>query len=164
MGAARLMDDHDPEPHDPAQAGVPRTTGVTRVYENDEIRVFWNASRCIHVATCLNALPEVFDVHSRPWIDVGGASAEEVADAVRLCPTGALRYDAKGALPDEEPDQPTTVTLRPNGPLYMRGRVRVVDPAGRVIAEESRLALCRCGRSRNKPFCDNSHRLPQPDA
>lgn len=159
-----MMTEQGSHPHDPLQAGVPRTAGETKVYENDEIRVLWNASRCIHVATCLNALPEVFDVHSRPWIDVGGAGAEQIAEAVRLCPTGALRYEGKGALPEEQPDEPTTVQLRPNGPLYMRGQVRIVDPAGRVIAEESRVALCRCGRSQNKPFCDNSHRLPRPDA
>ena len=50
------------------------------------------------------------------------------------------------------------VEVRPNGPLFVRGAVRVVDAAGQVITEETRLALCRCGASRNRPFCDNTHR------
>jgi uncharacterized Fe-S cluster protein YjdI len=145
-------------PENPREAGVPRVTGPTRTYETDEIRVFWNSTRCTHVAYCLNALPEVFDVERRPWIDVSAASAEEVAAAVRLCPTGALRYKALSNLADEEPDDPTTIELRPNGPLIIRGRVKITNARGEVIAEEARVALCRCGASENKPFCDNSHR------
>jgi CDGSH-type Zn-finger protein len=50
----------------------------------------------------------------------------------------------------------------PDGPLLVRGDLRLVDPdTGGVIAEETRVALCRCGKSKNQPFCDNSHR-PQP--
>ncbi|MGH2754131.1 MAG: (4Fe-4S)-binding protein [Actinomycetota bacterium] len=144
---------------DPSEAGAPRTTGPTRTYESDEIRVMWDASRCIHVANCLRALPEVFDVRARPWIDINGASAERVAEAVLTCPTGALRYEAIEGVDDEVAEEPAAVEIRPNGPLYVRGRVRVMTPTGEVLADETRLALCRCGASQNKPFCDNSHRL-----
>jgi uncharacterized Fe-S cluster protein YjdI len=143
---------------DPTEAGTPRTTGPTRTYENETIRVYWDATRCIHVADCLRALPEVFDTRRRPWIDVNGASAEEVAEAVLLCPTGALRYESLGNLPQEEPEEPPTVVVRPNGPLYVRGRVRLKGAGGELLADETRVALCRCGASENKPFCDNSHR------
>jgi uncharacterized Fe-S cluster protein YjdI len=145
-------------PDDPREAGEPRVTGPTRTYEADEIRVFWDATRCIHVATCLNALPEVFDVRRRPWIDVSGAPAQDIADAVKMCPTGALRYEAVSNIADEEPDEPTTIELRPNGPMIVRGRLRITDARGDVLTEETRIALCRCGASQNKPFCDNSHR------
>jgi Iron-binding zinc finger CDGSH type/Divergent 4Fe-4S mono-cluster len=107
----------------------------------------------------LRALPEVFDLGARPWVNVSGAPAGSVAAAVRLCPTGALRYESVGEIPDEVPDQPTSIEVRPNGPLYIRGRVRVTGRGGEVLAEETRVALCRCGASQNKPFCDNSHRL-----
>lgn len=146
------------QPDDPRAAGVPRVTGPTRIYEAEEIRVFWDATRCTHVATCLNALPEVFDVRRRPWVDVSAASGEEIADAVRLCPTGALRYEAVANISDEEPDDPTTVEVRPNGPLHVRGRVKITNAQGEVVTEETRVSLCRCGASQNKPFCDNSHR------
>jgi uncharacterized Fe-S cluster protein YjdI len=144
---------------DPEQAGVPRTKGPTRTYESDRIRVLWDAGRCIHVGRCLRALPSVFDVKARPWVDLDGAPAEEVAAAVRTCPTGALRYQGLGDLPDEAPEEPVSVEVRPNGPLYVRGRVRITRPGGEVVTDELRVALCRCGASQNKPFCDNSHRL-----
>jgi uncharacterized Fe-S cluster protein YjdI len=147
------------DPEEPGQAGVPGTKGPTRVYENEDIRVAWDATRCIHAAACLRALPEVFDVEARPWIDLSGAPAPRIAEVVRMCPTGALRYAGRGVLADEEPDVPTIVELRPGGPLYVRGRIRLTGPSGKVITEESRVALCRCGGSRNKPFCDNTHRL-----
>jgi uncharacterized Fe-S cluster protein YjdI len=144
---------------DPRAAGAPRTTGPTRAYEGARIRVLWDAGRCIHVGRCLRALPAVFDVEARPWVDLEGAMAEEVAAAVRTCPTGALRYQGLGDLPDEVAEEPASVEVRPNGPLYVRGRVRITRPGGEVVADEVRVALCRCGASQNKPFCDNSHRL-----
>jgi len=144
---------------DPSEAGPPRTTGPTRTYENREIRVIWDATRCIHVANCLRELPEVFDVRTRPWVDVDGAPPDRVAAAVLTCPTGALRYQAVGSMDDEAAEEPPAVEVRPNGPLYVRGRVKIVAPGGEVLADEARVALCRCGASQNKPFCDNSHRL-----
>lgn len=151
-------------PSDPVEAGPPRTPGPTKIYRGEGISVIWDATRCIHVGTCTHVLPEVFDTAARPWVNVEGAPAEEVAEAVRRCPTGALRYESAGELPEEEPEDPTVVEVRPNGPLYIRGRVRVQAPGGKLITEESRVALCRCGRSENPPFCDNSHRLPLPNA
>jgi len=158
-GTTGMVDDPPPTAEDPRQAGTPRTKGPTRTYESARIRVLWDASRCIHVGHCLRALPSVFDVRARPWVDLEGASAEEVAAAVRTCPTGALRYQGLGDLPDEVPDEPVSLEVRPNGPLYVRGRVRITRPGGEVVAEEVRVALCRCGASQNKPLCDNSHRL-----
>jgi uncharacterized Fe-S cluster protein YjdI/CDGSH-type Zn-finger protein len=145
--------------NDPTEAGVPRTKGAVRTYENDDIRVHWDASRCVHTAICLRTLPSVFAVEKRPWIDIDGSDAEQVAAAVRKCPTTALRYEGL-SIPDEEPDEPTTVEVRPNGALWLRGRVQLKaaghDPE---TVEDYRVALCRCGASQNKPFCDNSHRL-----
>jgi len=53
-----------------------------------------------------------------------------------------------------------TITVRENGPYKVVGPVRVMDPQGRefVLPEGSAIALCRCGHSRNKPFCDASHK------
>lgn len=142
----------------PQEAGVPRTGDVTRTYGDDSFRVLWDATRCIHTGVCLRGLPEVFDVAARPWVDLAGADPATIAATIRACPTGALRYEGD-LLPPEAPDEPTTIEVRSNGPLYVRGRVRVQGPGGQVVAEEHRVALCRCGASENKPFCDNSHRL-----
>ena len=143
----------------PEAAGVPRRRGPTRVYEREELAVIWDASRCTPVAECLRALPEVFDVGRRPWVDVEAADADAIAAAIELCPTGALKYEPRADFPTEEGDDVTTVRAGHLGPLYIRGKVRLVDGHGRLIAEETRVALCRCGASTNKPYCDNSHRL-----
>jgi uncharacterized Fe-S cluster protein YjdI/CDGSH-type Zn-finger protein len=139
---------------------------ATRTYENEDLTVFWDSSRCIHTGICLRSLPEVFDLRSRPWVQVDRASADETVDTVRKCPIGALRYTRAG-----QPEEDTTMIPVPNGPLIVRGRLRVLDASsGGVIADETRLALCRCGKSQNEPFCDNSHRrshfeesAPSPD-
>jgi hypothetical protein len=73
------------------------------------------------------------------------------------CPTGALHFRRLDGGAQEEPDAETTIEPRPNGPLFVRGRVRIVDSEGELIRQDTRVALCRCGASKNKPFCDGSH-------
>ena len=119
--------------------------------------MYWDSTRCIHTARCLLALPRVFDVRRRPWVDVHAADADAIAHAVELCPTGALRYDRLDGQPGEEPRRPTQVVPVDDGPLLVLGDLHVTTPEGETITREYRLTLCRCGRSRNQPFCDNSH-------
>jgi CDGSH-type Zn-finger protein/uncharacterized Fe-S cluster protein YjdI len=128
-----------------------------RTYETERIRVFWDSTRCIHTARCLNALPQVFDVRRRPWVDVEAAGADAVAEGVETCPTGALRYERLDGAPQEEPVRPAVAIPIDNGPLLVMGDLRVQGPDGDLIAEETRLTLCRCGKTKNQPFCDNTH-------
>lgn len=131
----------------------------TRIYATDEVEVSWDASRCIHVARCLNAEPDAFDVHRRPWIVPEAVTPERIIAAVAQCPSGALgvrRVGEEG--PAEELPQPPQITLVPNGPFAVRGVVQVQQPDGTVVSHRGRATLCRCGASENKPFCDNSHR------
>ncbi len=131
---------------------------VQREYRNDRIVVSWEPKRCIHVANCIRGLPQVFRPNDRPWVHVDAAMADEIATVVMTCPTGALHFERLDGSPQEaEPDQ-TTIEARPNGPLFVRGKLRIVGTDGRLIREETRAALCRCGQSENKPFCDGSHR------
>ena len=131
----------------------------TRTYTDGELTVFWDARRCIHTGICLRALPDVFNLRQRPWVQLQKASADAIVDAVQRCPTGVLRYERDGQ-PEPIPETTTLVRI-PNGPLLVRGHVQIIDGDGdraEVVAEENRVALCRCGRSENQPFCDNSHR------
>ncbi len=132
--------------------------GPHRVYANDRIEVHWEPKLCIHVRRCVNRLGSVFDAQARPWIDVDGATPDEIAATVLTCPTGALHFRRLDGGAQEEADGPASIEPRPNGPLFLRGRIRIVDTEGRLIREDTRLALCRCGASENKPFCDGSHR------
>ena len=127
-----------------------------RRYEADGIVVEYEIPRCIHAEECVHGLPEVFDPKARPWIQPTKASPDQVAEVVRRCPTGALRYRRTDGGAREEPPPVNSVRVEPDGPLYLSGRLRLHLPDGEVI-EETRMALCRCGASKHKPFCDNSH-------
>jgi uncharacterized Fe-S cluster protein YjdI len=131
---------------------------LTRVYEDERIRVSWYAGRCIHSGACIRAQPSVFDPRRRPWIDLTAGDADAIATAVVRCPTGALEYQRLDGAPGEQPpEHPTVVPVR-NGPLFVRGDIEVKDEMGKIIRRGTRLALCRCGRSAHLPFCDNTHR------
>jgi uncharacterized Fe-S cluster protein YjdI/CDGSH-type Zn-finger protein len=132
--------------------------GPRRVYANDAIEVLWEPKLCIHSGNCTRGLPEVFETEARPWVDVDAADADRIAATILTCPTGALHFRRQDGGPQEQPPTEATIEPRPNGPLFIRGRVRIRDADGNVIREDTRLALCRCGASGNKPFCDGSHR------
>jgi uncharacterized Fe-S cluster protein YjdI len=134
-----------------------RERGPHRIYANDKIEVTWEPRLCIHVRNCVR-LNSVFDPEARPWVNVDGADPDEIAAAVRSCPTGALHFRRFDGGEQEEAAEETRIDPRPNGPLFVRGHVRVLDGDGHVIREDTRVALCRCGSSANKPFCDGSHR------
>ncbi len=130
---------------------------ATRTYETDELQVTWDAQRCVHFAACIRALPAVFNPIARPWIRVEGADTEQLVAAIERCPTGALRYVRKAGDDEEAPLQPTTITPIEDGPLVVRGDLHLTTPTGETVVRETRLVLCRCGASANKPFCDSSH-------
>ena len=132
--------------------------GAARVYGDDRIEVHWEPKLCIHVQSCVRGLPEVFDAASRPWIHVEAGDADRIAEAVATCPTGALHFRRLDGGPQEQAPDETVVVPRPNGPLFLRGHLRIEDAEGTVIREDTRIALCRCGGSANKPFCDGTHR------
>ena len=118
----------------------------------------WEPRLCIHVRNCVRHLPGVFRPDERPWIVADGAGADAISAVVEECPTGALHFRRLDGGPEEVGEEETTVDPRPNGPLFLRGRLRIVGPDGNVIREDTRVALCRCGGSANKPFCDGTHR------
>ena len=50
-----------------------------------------------------------------------------------------------------------TIEIRPNGPYIVTGTIEMRDTDGKVVATQARTALCRCGASTKKPFCDGTH-------
>lgn len=140
---------------------APEQNAAGRRYTSADITVWYDVHRCRHAAECVRGDPEVFQVSRKPWIRPELASAETVAEVVRRCPTGALQYrlaDGSG----EEPETPTHVSLRPDGALWIRGDLRLETPAG--VRAETRAALCGCGRSAARPYCDGACTRPVADA
>jgi CDGSH-type Zn-finger protein len=101
-------------------------------------------------------MPAVFRPAERPWVVLEGALPEEVQAVVERCPTGALQFARLDGSYREEPQGEAVIRGMINGPLYVRGDVELKQPDG-TWKKETRLALCRCGLSQNKPYCDNSH-------
>jgi CDGSH-type Zn-finger protein len=87
------------------------------------------------------------------------AVRERMARMVELCPSGRLAWADSPASPDHEPAYEPEIAVFRNGPLFVRGGVRVVGADGEAYEVRNRQVLCRCGYSQNKPFCDGSHRL-----
>lgn len=61
-----------------------------RLYENNDITVFWDSEKCRHEKKCVGSSPATFDPARRPWIDLGKAATPEIWQAVAKCPSGAL--------------------------------------------------------------------------
>jgi hypothetical protein len=98
----------------------------------------------------------VFLYGKEPWIDADGASVQEIIDTVRKCPSGALSYaidGVEGAAPPRE----EMVTVTDNGPYAVTGGVELMGVEFGDGASKEHYTLCRCGASKNKPFCDGSH-------
>jgi CDGSH-type Zn-finger protein/uncharacterized Fe-S cluster protein YjdI len=126
-------------------------------YGGEEADVQWDGRLCIHVGECGRADNNLFVGGRQPWCQPDRVSAEEVADVVARCPSGALTYTRKDGGPDEAPDAENVVSVMYNGPLYLRGELEVDGAADDMAGVRFRAALCRCGQSKSKPFCDNSH-------
>jgi CDGSH-type Zn-finger protein/uncharacterized Fe-S cluster protein YjdI len=126
-------------------------------YTWEKIDVTYDPGRCIHVAECLRRLPTVFDKSKRPWVQADNDAADNVATTILACPSGALHYIRKDGGEAEPIPEHNTIRLARNGPLHLRGNLTILNSAGEVILNDTRVTLCRCGASANKPFCDNSH-------
>ncbi len=133
---------------------------ITKKYSNEEVTVVWKPNFCIHSENCFHGLPQVFDPRNKPWVNVHGASTETIIQQVRKCPSGALSYfmNNEGEVKPEQSPAETIVELSPNGPLLVHGNLIVKSPDGSVVKRKKLTALCRCGGSGNKPFCDGSHK------
>ena len=132
-------------------------TGKIHEYKGKEITVRYDVRRCIHAAECARGLPSVFDPDRRPWVDPAGAAPEVVAEVVMRCPTGALHFERPEGGPGEPVPESASITVVRDGPLYLRGDIEIMASDGTTILRDTRVALCRCGASREKPICDGSH-------
>ncbi|MBO6795196.1 MAG: CDGSH iron-sulfur domain-containing protein [Balneolaceae bacterium] len=126
-------------------------------YESDEITVTWDKFKCIHAKECVHGLPGVFNINEKPWIQPGKSNADKVAEVVMKCPTGALQFTRNDDGAEEPAPDVNTLTIVEDGPIYIKGDIKLKNADGEIVAEETRMAMCRCGASQNKPYCDNSH-------
>ena len=125
-------------------------------YVGAGITVHDNRSICAHAGRCTDGLPSVFRLKQEPWIDADGASPEEVIAVVKQCPSGALSFSVDGIEHTSLVEDPR-VLITPGGPYVVTGEPELVDVSRAEGASEGPFTLCRCGGSKNKPFCDGTH-------
>jgi len=127
------------------------------VYEGVDAAVSWDGRLCIGAAECGRAEGSLFVKGRKPWGDPDTGTPEEALEVVRRCPSGALSFrDKRGALAEEAPAD-NTVTVASRGPYYLTGDLVIAGAPADMPGVTRRAALCRCGLSKIKPFCDNSH-------
>jgi CDGSH-type Zn-finger protein len=125
-------------------------------YAGKRITIHDNRGICSHAGFCTDRLASVFRMGQEPWIDPDGATVEEIVAAVRRCPSGALSYSIDGVEHRDQEREPA-VTVTDHGPYAVTGGVELVGVPFGEGASREHYTLCRCGASKNKPFCDGSH-------
>jgi CDGSH-type Zn-finger protein len=131
-----------------------RTPDQIDTYRGKHITLHDNRSICAHAGRCTDGLPAAFREDKEPFVDPDGATADKMIDIVGKCPSGALSYAINGQ-PGGEPPRPPVIVVTP-GPYAVMGNI-AIDQAQNAGASRERYTLCRCGSSKNKPFCDGTH-------
>ena len=133
-------------------------TRPLQLYQSPAIVVSYDPNLCTHAAECVRGLPLVFDTSRADWVHPDAAEPAEVAAVIARCPSGALQAIRPGIAPatDRAPASAVTVRVLSDGPALVRGPVTLQLPSGASQSRNS-FAICRCGRSRETPFCDGSH-------
>ena len=127
-----------------------------RSYAAPGITIHDNRSICAHAAHCTDGAPTVFKYGEKPWIDPAGAEPAAIVATIRRCPSGALSYTLAGE-PGPVTGGAARITVTKDGPYAVEGSCELLEANWAQGAPRDRYTLCRCGASKNKPFCDGSH-------
>jgi len=157
-----------------------RVPGRRDAYPGQQVTVLDNRAICQHAGYCSDRLATVFRVGEDPFVAPSGGRMDEIIRAVRDCPSGALSYAIDEREARDQVDhgmrREPAVEVTNDGPYRIVGAIALSDASGEDEAREAgasreHYALCRCGRSQNKPFCSGMHWYvefkdppPDPDA
>lgn len=133
-----------------------RTPDRPDTYVGKSITIHDNRGTCCHAGNCTDHLPSVFHHEGDPFVTPDGASADEVVAIIRQCPSGALSFTRDGVdYKGEDRDQ--AIYVSKDGPYHVEGNIAIQREKQNSGALAEHYALCRCGHSKNKPFCDGTH-------
>lgn len=139
---------------DPKHADRPADRRVD--YRGRNITVHDNRALCAHAGHCTDGLAQVFRSGSKRWIDPDGAATDAIIATIRSCPSGALSYSVNG-VEQRDQERAPAITITKDGPYAVVGSVTLHNQPWGEGASTEHYTLCRCGFSKNKPFCDGSH-------
>lgn len=132
------------------------STDKRESYQTGKITIHDNRSICAHAGHCSDRLGSVFKYQSEPWIDPAGGAVGAIVESVRKCPSGALSYTLDG-VEGGEPRREPAITVTKDGPYAVVGSAQLLEQSWAQGASTEHYTLCRCGASKNKPFCDGTH-------
>jgi CDGSH-type Zn-finger protein/uncharacterized Fe-S cluster protein YjdI len=141
----------------PAQATgsppVPTVIDGVEHIEGQHLTLLYEGKKCIHARFCVTGAPKVFLANVKgPWINPDATEVDRLVEIAHACPSGAIGYHRKDGKHDEAAPPVNLIAIREAGPYAVRADIRLNgERAG------FRATLCRCGASKNKPFCDGSH-------
>ncbi len=125
-------------------------------YVGQKITIHDNRGICAHAGRCTDGLAAVFHLKEEPWIYPDSASAEEIIDTIKKCPSGALSYTVDGVEYQVKDGKPS-IFIAPNGPYVVSGGPALENTERGEQTSTEHFTMCRCGGSKNKPFCDGTH-------
>jgi CDGSH-type Zn-finger protein/truncated hemoglobin YjbI len=135
-------------------------------YPGQQVTIFDNRGICQHSGLCSDRSPTAFRTGQEPYVAPSGARMDELVRAIRDCPSGALSLafdgDEARSLVDWHGQRERAIQITQDGPYRVTGGVPLVDATGTDVpraegSSREHYALCRCGHSRNKPFCSGMH-------
>ncbi len=133
-----------------------RTADKRENYDGGKVTIHDNRGICAHAGSCTDGRPSVFRLKQEPWIDAQAAPAEKIVETIRKCPSGALSYTVDG-VEHRDREGLAAIFVSPNGPYVVTGGPQLLDTPRGEGGSTEHFTLCRCGGSKNKPFCDGSH-------
>lgn len=125
-------------------------------YEGRKITIHDNRGVCSHIGHCTDNVPKVFRIDTEPWINPVGDNPVFTAKVIRMCPSGALSFTKDGELHKEWGNEPEIFIGRDRS-YHVVGKIELKDPEGNTPETMDHYTICRCGGSKNKPFCDGTH-------
>jgi len=141
-----------------------RVPDKLEVHAGQQAYVFDNRGTCAHSGLCTDRLSSVFHLGREPFVSPSGARLDDLVNAVRKCPSGALGIGIGPAREENLSDTRRTpqIEVSKDGPYRVAGNIPLVDEDGVAIsrnagASPEHYSLCRCGSSLNKPFCSGMH-------
>lgn len=139
-----------------SEKSAERTADKQDEYVGTDITIQDNRGICAHSGFCTDGLPSVFKLKVEPWIDPNSGTKEEIGDIISKCPSGALSLLVNKTEGNPDNNAPT-IFIAKNGPYVVKGGPSLeVEDMG-IRATNDHFTLCRCGGSKNKPFCDGTH-------
>jgi CDGSH-type Zn-finger protein/uncharacterized Fe-S cluster protein YjdI len=120
----------------------------------EDISIRFDVDRCIHSRKCVLSAPTVFLANVEgAWLHPETDTVEHLVHVAQSCPSGAITYRRLDGGDEEKAPGVNVLNIRENGPYALHASLNIDEQDNM-----NRATLCRCGKSKNKPFCDNSHR------